>query len=127
MGFFGKKSLLSGLTPRQLREGTQVPLVDVEPGFVDYIRSTKLRIPNFGHEAPVALLLRGSEVVAVWDDTQVGKIMPSMVDMYIEEFRKLQTRKQYGLTSVFIKPKGFKSSHSVSLNWGTGAIGGGIL
>lgn len=129
MGLFKSKARhpLEGLEAYDLREGTQVPLANVEPGFVEFIRSTRERQPRIGHEAPIALVLRGADVVAYWDDQVVGRMDPAMVGNYRDEFATLEKRKKFGRTVVFIKPEGAKSPHSVSLNWGLGAVDGGIL
>lgn len=129
MGLFGTKMKhpLAGLTARDLRQGTQIALVDVEPDFVEFVRSTKPRQPRLGHEAPIALVLQGSDVVAYYDDQRIGRMNPDFVPYYAEEFATLARRKQFGRTSVFIKWDGSKSPHTVGLNWGLGAVDGGIL
>lgn len=129
MGLFSKKTAhpLNGLKPYQLKQGTQIPLVDVEPGFVEYVREAKPRQPRLGHEAPIALVYRDGRVLAYYDDALIGEMKPEMVSLYADEFATLASRKQFGSTTVFIKPTGAKSAHSISLNWGRGAYGGGIL
>lgn len=129
MGLFGKKTAhpLSGLTAYKLKEGTQIPLINVEPGFVEYVRGAKPRQPRLGHEAPIALVYQDGRVLAYYDDALIGEMKPEMVSLYADEFATLASRKKFGSTSVFIKPTGAKSEHSISLNWGRGAYGGGIL
>jgi hypothetical protein len=129
MGLFSKKPKhpLAGLTARKLKEGTTIPLVNVEPGFVDYVRGAKPKQPRLGHEAPIALVKAGNRVLAYYDDALVGEMDPDCVPWYADEFDALARRNQFGATSVFIKPAGAKSPHCVCLNWGVGAFGGGIL
>lgn len=129
MGLFGKKTRhpLEGLQAYDVRRGTGIPLVDVEPGFVEFVRSTTERKPKVGHEAPIALVLRGNDVVAYWDDQAVARMDPEMVGHYRDEFVTLEKRKKFARTVVLIRAEGMKSPHAVSLNWGLGAYDGGIL
>lgn len=130
MGLFKTKVRhpLAGLEARELRRGTQIPMVDVEPDFVAFARETKPRVPRLGHESPIALVMVGGEVVAYYDDQRIGRMDPRFVDYYADEFATLQRRKQYGQTVVYIKPEGSNAPHAIGLNRGTGAIvDGGIL
>lgn len=129
MGLFGKKTRhpLEGLQAYDVRRGTGIPLVDVEPGFVEFVRSTTERKPKVGHEAPIALVLRGNDVVAYWDDQAVARMDPEMVGYYRDEFVQLAKHKRYARTDVIIRAESMKSPHAVSLNWGLGAYDGGIL
>lgn len=129
MGIFSKRPQhpLAGLTARDLRRGTTIGLVNVEPDFVTYARENGTRVPRMGHEAPIALVLEGNRVLAYYDADLVGEINPDYVPWYVDEFRTLQSRKQFGRTVIYVKPEGAKSPHSVALNWGTGAFDGGIL
>lgn len=130
MGLFGKKKQahpLEGLTAYELQRGTQVPLVDVEPGFVEYVRSAKPRQPRIGHEAPIALVYRDGQVLAYYDDALVGRMADKWPPMYADEFAVLTRRRQFGATSVYIKPEGAKSPHTVAINWDEGCRDGGIL
>lgn len=129
MGLFKAKTRhpLAGLTARTLKQGTQIPLIEVEPDFIDFVRQTKPRQPKLGHEAPIALVAQGSDVIAYYDDHRIGRMDPRAASYYADEFATLTRRKQFGATTVFIKPEGAKSPHAISLNWGRGAVGGGIL
>jgi len=129
MGLFNRKPAhpLAGLQARDLRQGTTIALVDVDQGFVDYARENRPKVPRLGHEAPIALVLQGSDVIAYYDDLKVGRMDPSMVDLYRAEFAQLARARMFGRTVAYIKPAGAKSPHAVALNWGQGAIDGGIL
>lgn len=129
MGLFKTKTRhpLDGLTPRDLKQGTQIGLVDVDPGFIAFVRETKPRIPRLGHETVIALVPRGADVFAYYDDHLVGRLDPEATTYYADEFATLERRKQFGRTMIYIKPEGAKTPHSVGLNWGVGAQGGGIL
>jgi hypothetical protein len=129
MGLFGGKVKhpLAGLSPHALRQGTQIALVDVEPDFVAFVRETKPKVPRLGHEVPIALVKRGEQVLAFYDDQQVGTLSPDLLGYYADEFDALERRREYGLTVAYIKPEGAKSPHAAALNWGRGAVDGGIL
>lgn len=129
MGLFGKKVKhpLDGLQARDLKQGTTVALVDVDPTFIDYARENRPKVPRLGHEAPIALVLQGADVVAYYDDLKVGRMDPRMVDLYRAEFTQLTRARMYGRTMIYIKPASAKSPHAVALNWGVGAVDGGIL
>jgi hypothetical protein len=129
MGIFGRKQRhpLAGLDAYDLKQGTTIALVDVEPAFIDYARANRPKKPRLGHESPIALVLSGDDVVAYYDDLRVGRMDPSMVGLYRSEFDQLARAKRFGRTVIYVKPEGAKSPHAVALNWGVGAFEGGIL
>lgn len=128
MGWFTRtRSPLAGLRPYELRRGTLIALVNVEPDFVEHIRETKPKQPRVGHEAPIALVKSGARILAYYDDQLVGEMDPEFVKFYAEEFDTLARRRHYGLTSIYIKPAKAKSPHAVGLNWGVGGYDGGVL
>lgn len=127
MGWFSRTPQLAG-KPRQLRQGTLIPLVDVEPGFVDWARQAKPRQKRVGHVVTVRVDLVGNDVqVRAGDGTVVARMDPQCVGWYVDDFRTLQQRGEYGVTEACIKPEGAKSPHALALNWGAGAVDGGIL
>lgn len=129
MGLFNRKPRhpLDGLEPYDVRQGTGIALTDVDSDFVEHVRSTSERKPQIGYEAPIALVLNGSDVLAYSGDQVVGRMEPEMVGHYYDEFVQLQKHKRYARTDALIRAKGMKSPHAVSLNWGLGAYDGGIL
>ena len=129
MGLFKTKTRhpLDGLAPRALRRGTQIPHTEVNHDIIDYARDRRPRKPRLGHEAPIALVLQGDDVVAYYDDLRVGRMKPEMVGHYRADFERLRASKQFGRTVIYIKPEGAKMPHCVALNCGAGAFDGGIL
>ena len=129
MGWFGTKTRhpLAGLEPYDVRRGTQIPMVNVEPGFVQFIRETKEPKPRTGLESPIALIASGGRILAYYDDQLIGEMDPAMVPLYIDDMNTLARRKKFGRTVAYIKPEGFKTPHSLALNWGSGAVDGGLL
>lgn len=129
MGWFRTKTThpLAGLEPYDVRQGTQIPLVNVEPGFVQFIRETKVPTPRLGLESPIAIIASGDRILAYYDDQLIGEMDPSMVPLYIDDMNTLARRKKFGRTVVYIKPEGFKTPHSLGLNWGSGGYDGGLL
>lgn len=129
MGLFRTKTKhpLAGLEPYDVRQGTQIPLVNVEPGFVQFIRETKVPTPRLGLESPIAIIASGDRILAYYDDQLIGEMDPSMVPLYIDDMNTLARRKKFGRTVVYIKPEGFKTPHSLGLNWGSGGYDGGLL
>lgn len=127
MGFFGTKTRLAS-KPRQLRLGTEIPMVDVEPGWVEWARSEKPKTPRVGHVVTVRVDLVGDAVeVRAGGGGVVGRMDPKCVGWYLDEFRTMQTRGEYGVTEAYVKWDGSKSPHAIGLNWGVGAVDGGIL
>lgn len=127
MGLFNREPKLP-TKMRELRQGTEIPLVDVDPGFVDWARSNKPREPRIGHVVKVRVDLVNQEIqVRAGDGSVVGRMDPKFVPLYIEEFNTLRSRGQYGVTDAHVKWDGSKSAHSLALNWGVGAFDGGVL
>lgn len=127
MGLFSRKPRL-GTTPRELRQGTTIPVVDVDPGFIEWARANKPREPRVGHVVRVRVDLVGPNIeVRAGDGSVVARMDPSMVDLYVGEFAKLRDRGQYGVTDMYVKWEGSKSRHALALNWGVGAFDGGVL
>lgn len=129
MGLFHQKPKhpLAGLEPYDVRRGTQVALVNVEPSFVEHVRENGVKKPRIGMEAPIAIIASGDRILAYSDDQLIGEMDPDMASLYIDEMRALSQRGMFGRTVVYIKPEGFKSAHALALNWGVRAVDGGII
>lgn len=111
-----------------LRQGTQIPMVDVDPEFVEQARATFPKKPKMGHYVPVRVGLEGSEIVARYEGKVIGRMDPQMKDLYIGEFQTLHKMNRVGRTNAIIKPEEFKTPHALSLNYGVRAIvDGGII
>jgi hypothetical protein len=111
-----------------LRQGTQIPLVDVDPEFVEQARVTFPKKPKMGHYVPVHVGLESGEIVARYQGKVIGRMDPKMKDLYIGEFETLNKMNRVGRTNVIVKPEEFKTPHALSLNYGVRAIvDGGII
>lgn len=129
MGWFSSKPKdpLAGLQPYKLREGTLVPMVDVDESFIEAARQAVTAQPRLGHEVPVALVARGSDIAVYHNGAYVGRMEPEHVGYYIEEMQELARVRHYGDTTAFVRKPGAKSPHALSLNWGYRAVNGGLL
>lgn len=110
-----------------LRQGTQIPIVDVDPAWVVEVQANYPKQPRLGHEAPVLVGLRGQDIAVFSDGKRVGRMDPEMVDLYLGEFQLLAKLNRIGRTVAYVKPAGSKSAHALGLNWGVGAYDGGVL
>jgi len=129
MGLFGKKTPQpTVMATVELRQGTQVPLVDVNPQFVEFARANIKRQPSIGHPVPVQVALNGSDIAVYYNGQYVARMEPNMVELYEPEFATLAKLGRVGTTLAYIKWDGAKTPHALSLNYGTRAAhDGGIL
>ena len=111
-----------------LKQGTQIPLINVSQHFIDRARSEYPRQPKIGHVVPVAVGLKQGRITIWFDGHPVAEMDLRCADWYMREFQTLANRGKLGWTDAYIKPEGWKSPHALALNWGKGAAhGGGIL
>jgi hypothetical protein len=128
MGIFRKQAKQAAVEAVELRQGTQIPIVDVAPNFVEFVRTTVKRQPHVGHPVPVQVGIKGKDIAVYYGGERVARMEPAMVDLYVDEFRQLARLNRIGSTLANIKWDGAKTPHSLNLNYGTrAAFDGGIL
>lgn len=128
MGLFSRAPKPQAATKvHELRQGTQIALVDVDEAWVEQARAAYPKQPRIGHEAPVLVGLQGKDIAVFSDGKRVARMKPEMVDLYAKEFDLLARCGYVGSTVAFVKPAGAKSPHALSLNWGVNAYDGGVL
>jgi hypothetical protein len=127
MGLFGNKIKTDKLRSIDLRQGTQIPLVDVDAGFVQTARNTYERQPKVGHAVPVQVAAKGKNIVVLYQGQQVARMDPELVPLYMADFKRLEALRCIGKTVAYIKWEGSKTAHGLALNWGSGAADGGVL
>ena len=127
MGLFSSKPKAPTGVPHPLKQGTQISMVDVDEQWVQWARSEKPKEPRMGHRCGVGLWAQGNDIfVLAGDGGTVGRMNPKMADLYLPELLRLQQRGRIGTTDAYVKWEGSKGAHSISLNWGQRAVGGGI-
>ena len=128
MGWFSSKPKAApSMAVHELRQGTQIPMVDVDQAWVAQVQAAYPKQPRIGHEVPVLVGLNGKDIAVYSAGRQVGRMKPDMVEMYLGEFQLLARLRRLGSTVAFIKPVGAKTPHALSLNWGVRANDGGVL
>jgi len=127
MGLFGGKTKSREMNGLPLRQGTQIPLVDVDAQFVEQARQRYPKQSRIGHAAPVAVIAKGSDIHVLYEGHAVARMTPDMARVYLPEFQRLHARGYIGLTDAWVKPAGAKSPHALALNWGQNAYDGGIV
>lgn len=129
MGWFSSKPKAApSMAVHELRQGTQIPLVDVDQAWVAEVQAAYPKQPRIGHEVPVLVGLSGKDIAVYSGGRQVARMKPDMVELYAGEFQQLARMKRLGSTVAFVKPVGAKSAHAISLNYGVRAAhDGGVL
>ena len=129
MGLFSGKANPMKARSYPLKQGTQIPMVDVSDEWVAWARAEKPRQPKIGHVVGVALWVSGQDIlVLAGAGGTAGRMDPRMTDLYIPELLRIQTRGWIGTTDAFVKWEGSKSPHAISLNYSENAAAfGGIL
>lgn len=129
MGLFGRKNKPAPTVQvHELRQGTQIPMVDVDQTWVAQVQATYAKQPRIGHVAPVLVGLRGHDIAVYSDGRQVGRMKPEMVDLYLGEFQTLARLGRIGSTVAYVKPQGAKSPHALCLNYSERAAhDGGVI
>ena len=126
MGLFSSKPKVPTGIPRPLKQGTQIPMVDVDKDWVDWARANRPREPKIGHVIGVALWAQGQEILVLGGNGgTAGRIDPRIADLYIPELIRIQARGYIGTTDAFVKWEGSKTPHAVCLNWSERAASGG--
>ena len=124
MGLFSKAKTAS--TARILKTGSAVNVVDVDPGFIEWVRSR----PAVGksHTATVRLDLEGSDIlVRAGDGTVVGRMTPDRVKHYFGEFEQLRKRGEYGVAEIEVSRADLKPRCQLLINADAACRDGGIL
>jgi hypothetical protein len=128
MGLFrSKPKAAPTMQVHELRQGTQIALVDVDEAWAEQVRNTYPKQPRLGHEAPVLVGLQGKDIAVFSNGRRVARMRPDMVELYLGEFQLLQRLNRIGSTVAFIRPAGAKTPHALNLNWGVRANDGGVL
>jgi len=102
-------------------------MVDVPPEVVTWARTNFPRLPKFGHEFPVEITTDKKRIVVTHLGQYIGTLDPTHNDNYFQDINTLTIMDQYGATTAAIKWDGAKSPHCVFVNWGRGAVDGGVL
>jgi len=129
MGLFSRKQKAAPtMQVHELRQGTQIPMVDVDPTWVAEVQDNYEKQPRIGHVVPVLVGLRGGDIAVYADGKQVGRMKPDMVDLYAGEFQTLARLGRIGGTVAYVKPQGAKSPHALNLNYSERAAhDGGVI
>jgi len=129
VGLFSSKPDPMRARSYPLKQGTQIPMVDVSDEWVAWARAEKPRQPKIGHVVGVALWVSGQDIlVLAGTGGTAGRMTPRLADLYIPELLRLQKRGCIGTTDAFVKWEGSKSPHAISLNYSENAAAfGGIL
>ena len=112
--------------PHELWSGTQIPITDVDPAFINHGRTCD-KLPRYGHAVPVRLYAANNEILVIHNGQPVAKMQPDSVSAYYDDLRTIQRRGEIGTCNAYIKPKSSKAPHALGLNWGRHSIDGGIL
>jgi hypothetical protein len=125
MGFFsGGKTATK---PRKLKPGASVPLVDVDPDYIAWVRGNK-PVGKFGHTATVRVELIGADIVVkAGDGSIVGKMKPAKVPLYRDEFETLRKRGEFGVADIEVSPLGKRERVGLAINYDAACRDGGIL
>lgn len=128
MGLFGgSKQRETVMDTVVLKQGTQIPLTNVSPDFIQRARRDYPRQPKIGHVVPVAVGLKQGRITVWFDGHPVAEMGQRESAWYMDEFQALARRGKLGLTDAYIKWEGSKSPHALALNYGkNAAFGGGI-
>lgn len=125
MGIFGGKAKQLG--PRQLKHGAGIKLVDVDPGFVEWIRSAK-PVHGRSHHATVRVDLEGSDIVVrAGDGGIVARMDPEKVPLYVNEFQILHSRGHYGVCEIEVSRADLVERYELLINYDEHCRDGGIL
>lgn len=125
MGLFGGKT--KATKPHKLKTGASVPMVDVDPDYITWVQQTK-PVGKHGHTATVRVELVGSDIVAMaGDGSVVARMDPANVRLYLDEFRTLQARGEYGVADIEVRPVGKKERVGLAINYDASCRDGGIL
>lgn len=125
VGIFGRAKTAG--QPHTLKQGVYVDIVDVEPGYIEWVRASK-PAGRMGHKATVRVESRGADIVVqAGDGSVVARMDPKHAEAYRAEFAALAARGQYGVTDVVISQVGKKDRFALCLNWDQGCRDGGIL
>jgi hypothetical protein len=127
MGWFGSKPKKTSLKVIELRQGTQIPMEQVDETFIQYARDNAERVPSIGHVVPVYVGVNGNTIAVYHEGKKIGQMQQSMYANYADEFKRLQLLGCIGKTDAYVKWQGSKSPHSLALNWGVRANDGGVL
>ena len=126
MGIFGSKTKLA-TKPRKLKTGASVPMVDVDPGYLEWVRSNK-PADKHGHHATVRVDLEGNDIVArAGSGDVIGRMEPQRVSLYRNEFEVLRSRGQYGVCEIEVSKAGNKERVGLCINYDEACRDGGIL
>ena len=128
MGLFKTKPKLAS-NPRQLKTGAAVELVDVDPGFVEWVRSAKpLDAKRKEHTATVRLDYDGTDILArAAGGLVIGRMKPERVPQYAGEFAAMNARGEYGVADVAVSRADLKERYSILINFDAGCRDGGVL
>lgn len=129
MGLFGKTKPRLASKPRKLKPGAMIPMVDVDPEFIEWVRANKpLDARSKSHKATVRLDYDGTDIVArAADYVIVGKMRPQSVELYAREFAAMHARGYYGVADVAISRADLKPRYSLLINYDEACRDGGIL
>jgi hypothetical protein len=126
MGIFGGRKQQE-LTPYPLKTGAAIPLTDVEPEYVTWVRESK-PAGKFGHEATVRVELQDDHIVAIaGDGSVVARMSEQKSNLYRAEFEALRQRGHYGVAQIEVSPAGHKERVNLAINYDAGCRDGGIL
>ena len=128
MGLFKTKPRLANKA-RQLKPGAAVELVDVDPGFVEWVRSAKpLDAKRKEHRATVRLDYDGTDIWArAAGGLVIGRMAPQRVSQYAGEFSTMHARGEYGVADIAVSRADLKERCSILINYDAACRDGGIL
>ena len=128
MGLFGSKTKAPALTKgRTLKKGATVPLVDVEPGFVDWARAAKPATES-GHLVTVRVQPLGENIIVMaGDGSVVGRMDDQRAAQYRDEFAWMAQRGEYGIADVAISREGSSRAHMLLVNYDQHCRDGGVI
>ena len=125
VGIFGSSK--TAAKPRKLKPGASVPLVDVDPDYIAWVRQNK-PVGKFGHTATVRVELVGADIVVkAGDGSIVAKMSPAKVAFYRDEFETLRQRGEFGVADVEVSPLGKRERVGLAINYDAACRDGGIL
>lgn len=126
MGIFGGKTK-TATKPRTLKTGACIPMQDVDPDYINWVRQTK-PADKTGHHATVRLDLEGDHIVArAGDGTIIGRMEQQRVPLYRREFQTMHARGEYGLAQIEVSKAGNKERIGICINYDEACRDGGIL
>jgi len=124
MGVFGRSKTAS--TARILKTGSAVNVVDVDPGFLEWVRTRPAK--GKSHTATVRLDLEGGDIlVRAGDGSVVGRMTPDRVKHYLGEFEQLRKRGEYGVAEIEVSRADLKPRCQLLINADAACRDGGIL